>query len=180
MKQTDQIQGWFNYPQTFRILVDSIPDGGTFVECGAWLGKSSSMLCDYSKDRINVYIVDTWQGSPNEINSNHKLATATDIYNVFLENMGERKFTPIRKDSLEAAQDFQDESCDVVFIDMTHTYEAVKLDIEAWYPKVKQGGYLAGHDYFMAGVSKAVNEFFPQNVKSMQGSCWVYKKELSI
>ena len=87
MKQTNEIEGWFDYPNAFKFLVDSIPDDGTFVECGAWLGKSSSFLCDYAKDRINVFIVDTWKGSQDELNDTHKLATQTDIYPIFLDNM---------------------------------------------------------------------------------------------
>ena len=93
--------------------------------------------------------------------------------------MGKRKFTPIRKSSLEAAKDFQDESCDVVYIDMEHTYEAVKEDIQAWLPKVKTGGYISGHDYIKGwpGVMKAVQEFFPKNkIKVMNNSTWIVKK----
>ena len=49
---------------------------------------------------------------------------------------------------------------DFVFIDASHKYEMVKADIEAWYPKVKSGGILGGHDYCTAepGVMKAVDE----------------------
>ena len=180
MKQTNQIDGWFNYPNAFKFLVDSVPDDGIFVECGAWLGKSSSFLCDYAAERINIFIVDTWKGSQDELQTTHKLATQTDIYQIFLENMGDRKFTPIRKTSLEAVTDFQDESCDVVYIDMEHTYDAVKKDIQAWLPKVKTNGYISGHDYagYAPQVKKALHEFFPQNkIKVMDSATWIYKKE---
>ena len=178
MKKSKDIQGWFNYKSTFMFLADSVPDNGTFIEGGAWLGASSAFLCDYVGDRINIFIVDTWKGSPNEIATAHKLATQKDIYPIFLENMGDRKFTPIRKNSLEAAKDFENESCDVVYIDMDHTYEAVKKDIEAWLPKVKTGGYLAGHDYGFEAVAKAVNEAFPKDkIITMDGPSWIFKKE---
>ena len=180
MKHTNEIEGWFDYPNAFKFLVDSIPDGGTFVECGAWLGKSSSFLCDYAKDRINVFIVDTWKGSQDELNDTHKLATQTDIYPIFLDNMGDRKFTPIRKTGVEASKDFEDESCDVVYIDMEHTYRAVKEDIEHWLPKVKTGGYISGHDYaaYAPQVQRAVREAFPDGkIQVMDRSAWVIKKE---
>lgn len=35
---------------------------------------------------------------------------------------------------------------DFLFIDADHSYEAVKMDWERWFPKVKQGGYIALHD----------------------------------
>lgn len=178
MKNHTEIQGWFDYPATFEFLLSKTPDSGVFVECGAWLGSSSSYLCDLAKDRVDVYIIDTWKGSPDELTSTHKLATETDIYHIFLDNMGDRKFTPMRMDSCVAASQFEDNSCDIVFIDMTHTYEAVKKDIEYWLPKVKVGGYIAGHDYINApGVTKAVSEYFGNNIIRMDSSCWIYKKE---
>lgn len=179
MKSSDQIQGWFNYKQTYNFLLSKVPDNGKFVECGAWLGCSSSYLCDVARDRVNIYIVDTWKGSPDELTTNHYLATQTDIYHIFLENMGHRSFTPLRMDSCEASQQFEDNSCDVVYIDMTHTYEAVKRDIECWLPKVKDGGYIAGHDYadYAPGVVKAVNEAFGTRVMFMDQNSWIVKKE---
>jgi predicted O-methyltransferase YrrM len=179
MKKHNEIQGWFNYTDVFDLLVSKVPDGGVFVEGGAWLGSSSSYLCDIAQDRINIFVVDTWKGSSDELNTFHKLATMTDIYPIFLDNMGDRKFTPIRKQSVEASQDFQDNSCDVVYIDMQHTYEAVKEDLNAWYPKVKAGGYIAGHDAHHPGVSRAIKEFFGNQyqVIGQCNCCWIVQKE---
>lgn len=66
--------------------------------------------------------------------------------------------------SIEAAAQEADESFDFVYIDGEHTYEAACGDIAAWWPKVRCGGYLAGHDYCMRinrvtyGVIQAVHE----------------------
>jgi predicted O-methyltransferase YrrM len=178
MKNSHEIDGWFNYEDLFENLVNKIPDNGIFVEGGAWLGKSSSYLCDLAKDRINVYIVDAWNYSKKEMEISYPLAKEMDIYQIFLENMGDRKFTQIRKESIEASKDFEDESCDVVFIDMDHSYEAVKQDLMHWFPKVKRGGYIAGHDVDWEGVSRAINEFFPkEKLKKVSQSCWIFYKE---
>lgn len=180
MKHWKEISGWFNYENTFKFLLDNTPEGGTFVECGAWLGKSSAYLCDEAlKKNVNVFVVDSWKGSQDELNTTMVLATQTDIYEIFLSNMGDRKFTPIQKLSKEAADCFEDESCDVVFIDMEHTYEAVKKDIFYWLPKVKAGGYIAGHDYDYnhTGVVQAVNEAFNKNKINVKGNCWIVKKD---
>ncbi len=175
MKTYKDIQGWFNHLKTYDYLIENCPESGTIVELGAWLGKSSSYLVDNAVDR-NVIIIDSWKGSPNELNSTHRLATQVDIYEVFKQNMGERNYKSIRGLSSEVVNQFEDESLDVVFIDLTHTYESVKQDIKLWLPKVKKGGILAGHDYEndWPEVVKAVDEVFPD--KMIMDNCWIFHK----
>ena len=48
---------------------------------------------------------------------------------------------------------------DFVYIDGNHSYEYVKADIENYFPKVKEGGIIAGDDIETEGVAKAVLEF---------------------
>ena len=50
-----------------------------------------------------------------------------------------------------------------MFIDASHAYSDVIIDIESWFPVVRPGGIIAGHDYYnrWPGVIKAVDEFFP-------------------
>jgi hypothetical protein len=78
----------------------------------------------------------------------------------------------VRNFSIESAEMFPDGYFDYVYIDSAHTYDEVVKDINAWYPKVKKGGILAGHDYFPdtriwrgdpCGVYQAVNEFAEKN-----------------
>lgn len=54
-------------------------------------------------------------------------------------------------------------SLDFVFIDAGHGYEAARSDIRNWAPKVRQGGFVLGHDFDEAkhpGVVRAVDEAF--------------------
>jgi hypothetical protein len=67
----------------------------------------------------------------------------------------------IKKLSADAAKDIH-EPLDFVYIDGNHDYEHVKLDIKLYYPLVKDGGIIGGHDYYVNhnfGVLQAVNEF---------------------
>lgn len=68
--------------------------------------------------------------------------------------------------AFECAQNLHNSSqFDFVFIDAHHSYESVKLDISCWYPLVKNGGVLCGHDYIRSdtrGVKEAVDEFVAQ------------------
>lgn len=52
-----------------------------------------------------------------------------------------------RTTSVEAAARVADASLDFVYIDARHDRESVLEDIAAWYPKVRPGGIVAGHDY---------------------------------
>jgi len=53
----------------------------------------------------------------------------------------------IRDFSVEGAKQINDNCLDFAFIDGNHRYTAVLADLNAWYPKVKSGGVLCGHDY---------------------------------
>lgn len=48
-----------------------------------------------------------------------------------------------------------------VYIDGDHRYQSVCSDINAWWPYLREGGILAGHDYMPEhdGVIRAVDEF---------------------
>jgi len=70
----------------------------------------------------------------------------------------------VRQTTLEAAKLFPDEYFDFVYIDADHNFESVYEDILAWYPKVKKGKFLAGHDYKEGfGVVEAVDKFIKDN-----------------
>lgn len=53
-------------------------------------------------------------------------------------------------------------SLDFVYIDGDHRYECVMADLNRWYPRIKSGGLLCGHDIVNSewgGVQEAVLEF---------------------
>lgn len=68
---------------------------------------------------------------------------------------------------------------DLVFIDAAHDQENVEADIKAWWPLVKMGGFLAGHDYQhkFPGTMRAVANHFPlMRVGVMPDSIWMVMK----
>ena len=105
-----------------------------------------------------------------------------DIYNIFYNSYSKFKSLKIlRKKSVEAATHFPKNYFDLVFIDADHLYENVKADIEAWYPLVKEGGILCGHDYnsevplYKNNVIKAVDERFGSNIE-VEHDVWTHRK----
>ena len=170
---------WFSYPNLYKSMVEKFSSGSKFVEIGSWKGKSSAYMAveiaNSNKD-IDFYCVDTWEGSIEHKNNTE----ISMLYDIFLNNMKpvESYYTPLKMKSLDAVSRFGDHSLDFVFIDGSHEYEDVKEDIKAWLPKVKPGGILAGHDYYIKGtdwfpgVKRAVNEELSGFETSE--NCWIY------
>lgn len=90
------------------------------------------------------------------------------------------RFRFVEEHSMDAALMFADETFDFVFIDGNHWYDYVVMDIEAWLPKVKKGGILAGHDYVdkvNCGVIRAVDELLPGREVNLKAKVWWFKKD---
>jgi len=120
---------------------------GRGVEIGVMKGGySATILREWSgRELISV---DTWLERPeNEAHARERLAA-----------YGERS-TIWRLTSSAASERVGGGELDFAYIDALHDYDSVKLDLACWYPKVRPGGILAGHDYPEPGVRAAVDEF---------------------
>ena len=178
-------EDWFDYQNLYSEFVKLCQNNAIIVEVGSWKGRSTIYLAveifNSGKD-IKLFAVDTWLGQLDlGIHQDEEHVKNGTIYKLFVDNMkvvNDQKeiVFPIRAESVKAAADFEDCSLDIVYIDASHNYEDVKKDIEAWLPKVKLGGILAGHDYGWEGVNRAVNEMLPNNfeVRKFYGECWVH------
>jgi hypothetical protein len=67
-----------------------------------------------------------------------------------------------REWGLEAANNHADTGITSLYIDDGHHYAELLLNLECWYPRMKPGGLIFGHDFWAncPGVIEAVNEFF--------------------
>lgn len=68
--------------------------------------------------------------------------------------------TFLQKTSADAVGRFEDNSLDFVYIDANHHKDYVLQDLRLWWPKVKPGGILAGHDvvcWFVEGMMAEQN-----------------------
>lgn len=69
------------------------------------------------------------------------------------------------------AENYDDKYFDFIYIDANHSYEAVRADLEAWFPKLRSNGMFCGDDYLICnnptegpyGVVLAVNCFLSLN-----------------
>lgn len=179
----ESIHGWADgIPTLYESIVNNAEDGQHFVEIGSWRGKSSAFLAVEivnSGKKIKFDCIDTWQGSTNEeLHQNDPGVVNDTLFDEFVENMKpvEGHYTAIRNTSVAAADLYENDSLDFVFIDAQHDYENVTADIGAWLPKVKPGGILAGHDLPHPPVRQAVLDWnFPNGIHDVNG-CWVTVK----
>lgn len=171
--------GWFSeIDGRFYLNAVRRHAGGTVVELGTWQGRSLSWILDYCKDtKTTIYTIDNWAGkNEKELEEIYEPAFKSYISN--LKKLGGFGYVKIiRSDSIEAAKKFKDESVDIVLIDTSHEYEQTKNEINIWWPKIRHGGEMMGHDYIDAWpeVVKAVDEAFGKPDETAT-STWRVKK----
>ena len=181
-------EDWMDFQDLYSRMVNTFPDGSHFVEVGCWKGRSASFMGVEIKNsgrRIDFDCIDTWKGSIEHTDPNSPyyeiefIDNEDFVYQEFIKNVKPviDVINPIRLPSTDASNLYRNRSLDFVFIDASHEYSDVKRDILSWLPKVKIGGFLAGHDYtIFDGVRKAVDEFFIDDNISLEKSYWIYYK----
>ena len=180
LRKSSDVHGHFNYGGVFDHQVARIQQDrfAHFVEIGSYLGKSTCYLADLilnSGKDIRLDLVDRWDmiyhDSVPFVNSQAMSKSERyQSYYACLENIFQYakyiKIFPIRMLSIDAATLYEDNSLDFVFIDADHDFSNVMDDLSAWYPKVKPGGTIAGHDYDnkwgkkWGGLKDGVDYFF--------------------
>lgn len=137
-----------NNREKFPNLLNALNLRNKGVELGAFKGEFSRTILN--RWMGTLYMVDVWRELDKkeyDDQSNHEFHT--DAYLAAMNNVkpfSERAHM-LRCRGNVAAELFRDSSLDFVYIDANHTYESVVEDITTWYPKIKSGGVLAGHDY---------------------------------
>lgn len=171
----DDVPGWdTGIAELYREVAEECEDGDILVELGVWLGRSIARLatyCKYKGKRPRIVGIDAFDGrGGTPVMRATAAALGGDIHDqvlYYLRECGVADMIELRRgDTAQAAADFADNSVAVVLVDAGHEYEDVRADIEAWAPKVRPGGLLAGHDASYPGVRDAVNEFFGHPVKA--------------
>lgn len=118
----------------------------TGAEIGVAAGEYSEILMQ-ANPHLTLFGVDPW-----EPYSGYKDFARLGTFNSLEAKAHERldkyeNYHFIKKYSLDAANQIPNESLDFVYIDANHSEPYVTQDIETWFPKVRVGGVVAGHDY---------------------------------
>lgn len=164
-------------------ILSILKENSTGVEVGCYLGDYADIL--KTKCR-KLYLVDPYIQMDDYIdivNANNYIRN--DDYKFicqrFSSEISAGLIEMIRKKSLDAVRDFQDESLDFVYLDANHRYSHVLDDLNSWWSKVKPGGLLCGHDYQNSSENGSIIEVKSAVTKFLDThwplQCWTSLEE---
>ena len=159
-----------------------LPKNGIAAEIGVLNGDNIHRIFDGANPE-KLYLIDCWESSEEY---DWDMDT---LYQQVVDKWEKKEgITIIKEYSVPASKTFQDHYFDWVYIDASHEYHNVKLDLAHWLPKVKKGGFICGddftmrHDYYWPGVHGALIEFMLKYVekdletfKSLPKNWWLPK-----
>ena len=162
------VRGWLRMPDAYLLyrLARSEPGAGKVVEIGSAWGRSSVFLAAGCRDArregliaIDPHTGDEWFLADAEL-------PPFDSYDEFLANLTrvgvDDWVEPLVMTSDQAAAAVPIQPIRLLFIDGSHTYEAVSRDIQNWVPRLVDRGIVIFDDYPnpdpTVGVRRAVDE----------------------
>ncbi len=179
LKNRALIEGWFSDQEGLQYLTECMAfPGEIIVELGTWMGRSTSWVAEWIHSHEGkLYCVDLWQAWER---GNDRTPWQDFEWYMWKTNLLD-SINVLKKDTVAAAEEFDDESVALVMFDADHSREQLTKELKAWIPKVKPGGILCGHDYNNPShpdVTQVVNQFFgkPDRVKDW---FWVVEKNHS-
>lgn len=114
------------------------------VEVGTEYGEYAEVLCK-ANPQLHLTCVD-----PYTAYGDYRDHKSQDKLNAMFEQTQRRLFVYnvqfLRLFSTAAAANFKNNSLDFVYLDGNHSLPYVIADLQAWVPKVRKGGIIAGHD----------------------------------
>lgn len=132
--------------------LEKLPSYKTAIEVGVQKGILAKKSLDIWKSCTEYKLVDLW--GKEEGYEEPGTDTAADKDSNLRQARGRMKkwvdieiveFFVMR--STDAAKYFADNHFDYIYLDARHDYCAVKEDIEHYWPKLRPGGIMGGHDY---------------------------------
>lgn len=120
------------------------------AEVGVYRGEFAAKILRRVPQISRYYMIDPWRRLDNW----NKPANRDDerfqkIYESAIERtrFAAEKTTVLRGTTMECVDEVPDGALDFVYIDGDHTLRGIAIDLIRWYPKVRQGGWIAGDDF---------------------------------
>jgi hypothetical protein len=146
--------------------------GGTILEIGVFKGDFFDYMvnnCSYdSMEGVDIFEGSHCSGDHNG-NNMHTANLDEEYISLKYRYKDKDNINLYKGRSVEYLSKQEDNKYDIIYIDADHSYQAVKKDLIASYPKIKDKGFIMGHDYEINkkkcffnhnfGTKRAVEEF---------------------
>jgi predicted O-methyltransferase YrrM len=178
-------QDWKMQERLLNVAVARKGDGPLLLaEVGTFVGNNAVRISDLL-DSLNcphvIYCVDTFKGTASDVTGKVAKEQGGSFLDKFKENTAHKgdKIVPIVGDSIFGAAQVPNE-LDYIFIDADHCFEAVTSDVAAWWPKLRDGGLMVGHDFQWPEVDAAWKDAIVCRLgipldSNGENVCWVRK-----
>ena len=122
----------------------------TGAELGVQKGLFSKIILESWTSCTKYYLIDSWRHTDGYSDT----ANVDDQSQLHLLDSAKKLLSPwaqktifLRNYTNDAASLIPDNSLDFVYVDARHDYCGVLEDVIRWWPKLKEKGIMAGHDY---------------------------------
>lgn len=120
------------------------------VEVGVQRGVYARQILEVGQP-ARLHLVDLWQRQDPDVYVDRGNVTVEEFNAMFQDVQAafrDHENVQLWRMSSQAACDaFANASLDFVYLDANHRRKYVLQDLRAWWPKLKPGGWLCGHDY---------------------------------
>lgn len=158
MKRWDQLISWLPHDRDI-----------TGVEVGVWEGRNAAALLT-GLPRLTLHLIDTWrqpaEGSRYRASGVQTAIAGQSAYDTALASCMDRvrcsssRARFMFSDGYVAARKFAPESLDFVFWDADMSGDGLAEALSAWWPTIREGGFIAGH-LWRAGRDGNASETVP-------------------
>jgi predicted O-methyltransferase YrrM len=156
----------------YELVKENFHSHFKIAEIGSFQGVSTMLFSMFVDTVYSIDCYDYVVPPTGRIPSHDQLFV--DAEKLFLERTADIKnIIKIKKTSVEAAKEFEDSSLDAVYIDAEHDPISVRSDVNAWKNKVKKGGILCGHDFYLPHIYTILyKENLINNLVTYPDSSW--------
>ena len=152
--------------KTRNEMLAAIPQDSVFCEIGVFKGEFARDIIKINKPK-ELWLVDIWEGKwgsgDKDGNGHVEIPNMELVYlNLYQQTKTKPDVHVVRAKSVLFLQSCEDNYFDAIYVDGDHTAQAVYNDLVNAFPKLKNNGYLMGHDYHYTlggDVAYAVNKF---------------------
>lgn len=152
-----------------------MPKGGLAIEIGVWRGEFSRKILDAIQPQT-LCLIDPWKNfddhddkafSGREGDAKMDEIHA-DVCRLYEAEIASGQVRVMRQMSGDALKEFGDRTISFAYVDGDHSYEGIRSDLAALFPKMVEGGVMAFDDYHRRGwwgdaVLRAIHEFIGQH-----------------